>query len=110
MLLQSDLAGERSQFAAENKTASERTFVRFFSTKHESLRITVGRWLPKETPIRSAPPAGRHLPHPDHKERFTMMGVLLIFLSGKNEMHRGPSFCCGMLLRFTDSQGAERPT
>nr|VDD25159.1 unnamed protein product [Brassica rapa] len=29
MLLQSDLAGERSQFAAENKTASERTFVRF---------------------------------------------------------------------------------
>lgn len=55
-LLQSDLAGERSQFAAENKTASERTFVRFFSTKHGSLRITVGRWLPKETPIRSAPP------------------------------------------------------
>lgn len=79
--LQSDLAGERSQFAAENKTASERTFVRFFSTKHGSLRITVGRWLPKETPIRSAPPAGRHLPHPDHKERFTMMGVLLfVFL------------------------------
>ena len=77
ILLQSDLAGERSQFAAENKTASERTFVRFFSTKHGSLRITVGRWLPKETPIRSAPPAGRHLPHPDHKERFTMMGVLL---------------------------------
>lgn len=58
MLLQSDLAGERSQFAAENKTASERTFVRFFSTKHESLRITVGRWLPKETPIRSAPRLG----------------------------------------------------
>lgn len=55
MLLQSDLAGERSQFAAENKTTSERTFVRFFSTKHGSLRITVGRWLPKETPIRSAP-------------------------------------------------------
>jgi len=55
ILLQSDLAGERSQFAAENKTASERTFVRFFSTKHESLRITVGQWLPKETPIRSAP-------------------------------------------------------
>ncbi|XP_075515539.1 LOW QUALITY PROTEIN: uncharacterized protein LOC142550185 [Primulina tabacum] len=53
-LLQSDLAGERSQFATENKTASERTFVRFFSTKHGSLRITVGRWLPKETPIRSA--------------------------------------------------------
>lgn len=52
---QSDLAGERSQFAAENKTTSERTFVRFFSTKHGSLRITVGRWLPKETPIRSAP-------------------------------------------------------
>jgi len=51
MLLQSDLAGEQSQFATENKTASERTFVRFFSTKHESLRITVGRWLPKETPI-----------------------------------------------------------
>ncbi|KAB2048195.1 hypothetical protein ES319_A13G098200v1 [Gossypium barbadense] len=50
--------GERSQFAAENKTASERTFVRFFSTKHESLRITVGRWLPKETPIRSAPRLG----------------------------------------------------
>ncbi|CAK9164304.1 unnamed protein product [Ilex paraguariensis] len=46
---------ERSQFATENKTASERTFVRFFSTKHGSLRITVGRWLPKETPIRSAP-------------------------------------------------------
>ncbi|KAH0988158.1 hypothetical protein GBA52_015335 [Prunus armeniaca] len=79
-LLQSDLAGERSQFAAENKTASERTFVRFFSTKHGSLRITVGRWLPKETPIRSAPPAGRHLPHPDHKERFTMMGLLLLLL------------------------------
>ena len=110
ILLQSDLAGERSQFAAENKTASERTFVRFFSTKHGSLRITVGRWLPKETPIRSAPPAGRHLPHPDHKERFTMMGVLLFFPSGKNEIHRGPSFCCGMLLRFTDSQGASGPT
>uniref|UniRef100_A0A0D3BFV5 Uncharacterized protein n=1 Tax=Brassica oleracea var. oleracea TaxID=109376 RepID=A0A0D3BFV5_BRAOL len=58
MLLQSDLAGERSQFAAENKTASERTFVHFFSTKHGSLRITVGRWLPKETPIRSAPRLG----------------------------------------------------
>lgn len=58
MLLQSDLAGERFQFAAENKTASERTFVRFFSTKHGSLRITVGRWLPKETPIRSAPRLG----------------------------------------------------
>ncbi|KAI9078675.1 hypothetical protein K1719_039355 [Acacia pycnantha] len=43
-LLQSDLAGERSQFAAENKTASERTFVRFFSTKHGSLRITVGHY------------------------------------------------------------------
>uniref|UniRef100_A0A5C7GQF6 Uncharacterized protein n=1 Tax=Acer yangbiense TaxID=1000413 RepID=A0A5C7GQF6_9ROSI len=42
ILLQSDLAGERSQFAAENKTASERTFLRFFSTKHGSLRITVG--------------------------------------------------------------------
>ncbi|KAF5767746.1 hypothetical protein HanXRQr2_Chr14g0628311 [Helianthus annuus] len=79
MLLQSDLAGERSQFATENKTASERTFVRFFSTKHGSLRITVGRWLPKETPIRSAPPAGRHLPHPDHKERFTMMGGTSFF-------------------------------
>ncbi|CAK9184469.1 unnamed protein product [Ilex paraguariensis] len=49
------MASERSQFATENKTASERTFVRFFSTKHGSLRITVGRWLPKETPIRSAP-------------------------------------------------------
>ncbi|GJR92478.1 hypothetical protein Tco_0264652 [Tanacetum coccineum] len=58
MLLQSDLAGERSQFATENKTTSERTFVRFFSTKHGSLRITVGRWLPKETPIRSAPRLG----------------------------------------------------
>ena len=58
MLLQSDLAGERSQFAAENKTASERTFVRFFSTKHGSLRITVGRWLPKETLIRSVPRLG----------------------------------------------------
>ncbi|KAF5789250.1 hypothetical protein HanXRQr2_Chr09g0368931 [Helianthus annuus] len=79
MLLQSDQAGERSQFATENKTASERTFVRFFSTKHGSLRITVGRWLPKETPIRSAPPAGRHLPHPDHKERFTMMGGYFFF-------------------------------
>ncbi|KAI5566984.1 hypothetical protein BDE02_13G058000 [Populus trichocarpa] len=43
---------------AENKTASERTFVRFFSTKHGSLRITVGRWIPKETPIRSAPRLG----------------------------------------------------
>nr|CAB3504466.1 unnamed protein product [Digitaria exilis] len=52
------LAGERSQSAAENKTASERTFVRFFSTKHRSLRRTVGRWLPKETPIRSAPRLG----------------------------------------------------
>ncbi|XP_063949852.1 uncharacterized protein LOC135152710 [Daucus carota subsp. sativus] len=58
MLLQSDLAGKRSQFATENKTASERTFVRVFSTKHGSLRITVGRWLPKETPIRSAPRLG----------------------------------------------------
>nr|KAJ0203331.1 hypothetical protein LSAT_V11C500235070 [Lactuca sativa] len=58
MLLQSDLAGERSQFATENKTASERTFVRFFSTKHGILRITVGRSLPKETPIRSAPRLG----------------------------------------------------
>ncbi|TYJ00678.1 hypothetical protein E1A91_A13G102200v1 [Gossypium mustelinum] len=48
----------RRWFAAENKIASERTFVRFFSTKHESLRITVGRWLPKETPIRSAPRLG----------------------------------------------------
>ncbi|XAR51025.1 hypothetical protein NMG60_11005523 [Bertholletia excelsa] len=48
----------RIWFATENKTASERTFVRFFSTKHESLRITVGRWLPKETPIRSAPRLG----------------------------------------------------
>lgn len=56
--LQSDLAGERSQFATENKTASERTFLRFFSTKHESVRRTVGRWLPKETPIRSAPCLG----------------------------------------------------
>nr|GFA98377.1 hypothetical protein HannXRQ_Chr08g0236081 [Tanacetum cinerariifolium] len=90
---QSDLAGERSQFTTKNKTEIERTFVRFFSTKHRSLRITVVRWLPKETPIRSAPPAGRHLPHPDHKERFTMMGVLLFFPSEKNEMHRGPSFC-----------------
>ncbi|KAL3526268.1 hypothetical protein ACH5RR_010924 [Cinchona calisaya] len=62
ILLQFDLAGEQSQFATENKTASERTFVRFFSTKHESLRITVGRWLPKETPIRSAPrPGGIYL-------------------------------------------------
>ncbi|KAJ0805255.1 hypothetical protein HanPI659440_Chr02g0047751 [Helianthus annuus] len=56
MLLQFDLAGKRSQFPTENKTASERTFVRFFSTKHASLRINVDRWLPKETPIRSAPP------------------------------------------------------
>ncbi|XP_070035633.1 uncharacterized protein [Nicotiana tomentosiformis] len=55
ILLQSDLAGERSQFTTENKTTSERTFVRFFSTKHRNLRITVGRWLPKETPIRSSP-------------------------------------------------------
>ncbi|KAJ9705597.1 hypothetical protein PVL29_003590 [Vitis rotundifolia] len=58
MLLQSDLVGERSQFATENKTASERTFVCFFSTKHGSLRITVGRWLPKETLIQSAPRLG----------------------------------------------------
>lgn len=110
MLLQSDLAGERSQSAAENKTASERTLVRFFSTKHGSLRITVGRWLPKETPIRSAPPAGRHLPHPDHKERFTMMGgkVLLLFFSVPERMKciGDHPFFCGMLLRFTDSQGA----
>ncbi|PWA77538.1 transposon protein [Artemisia annua] len=43
---QSDLAGERSQFATENKTASERTFVRFFSTKPRSLRITMERqWM-----------------------------------------------------------------
>lgn len=34
-----------------------------------------------------------------------MMGGTF-FPSGKNEMHRGPSFCCGMLLRFTDSQAA----
>jgi hypothetical protein len=40
-----------------------------------------------------------------------MMGVLFDFFpSRKNEMHRGPSFCCGMLLRFTDSQGASGPT
>ncbi|KAA3486917.1 hypothetical protein EPI10_030785 [Gossypium australe] len=58
MLFQSDLAGERSQFTAENKTARERNFARFFSTKHKSLRITVGRWLPKETLIRSAPRLG----------------------------------------------------
>ncbi|XP_066347634.1 LOW QUALITY PROTEIN: uncharacterized protein [Miscanthus floridulus] len=61
MLLQlfsEGLAGERSQSAVENKTASERTFVRFFSTKHRSLRRTVGWWLPKETPIRSAPRLG----------------------------------------------------
>nr|GEW37012.1 hypothetical protein [Tanacetum cinerariifolium] len=34
-----------------------------------------------------------HLPHPDYKERFTMMGGTSFFPSGKNEMHRGPSFC-----------------
>ncbi|XP_073107219.1 LOW QUALITY PROTEIN: uncharacterized protein [Elaeis guineensis] len=42
MLLQlssEGLAGERSQSAAENKTASERTFVRFFSTKKVFSRI-----------------------------------------------------------------------
>ncbi|KAL3498305.1 hypothetical protein ACH5RR_041037 [Cinchona calisaya] len=62
ILLQSDLAGQQSQFATENKTASEHTFVRFFSTKHGSLRITVGRWLPKETLIQSAPrPGGIYL-------------------------------------------------
>lgn len=55
MLLRSDLAGEQSQSAAENRTASERTFVRSGGpTEHGSLGITVGRWLPKETPIRSA--------------------------------------------------------
>ncbi|GKE18549.1 hypothetical protein Tco_1426126 [Tanacetum coccineum] len=59
MLLQSDLAGERSQFATENKTASERTFVRFFSTKHESLRITVG--LNREQRLLSAAVAARIL-------------------------------------------------
>lgn len=32
------------------------------------------------------------------------------FPSGKNEMHRGPSFCCGMLFKFTDSKGASGPT
>nr|YP_009380838.1 hypothetical protein AEK19_MT0444 [Utricularia reniformis]ART30708.1 hypothetical protein AEK19_MT0444 [Utricularia reniformis] len=72
-------------------TASERTFVRFFFTKHGSVRNTVGRWLPKETPIRSASRLGKTIaPHPDHKERFTMMGVLFFIPSGKNEMHRGP--------------------
>jgi len=39
-----------------------------------------------------------------------MWGTYFIFPSGKNEMRRGPSFCCGMLLRFTDSQGASGPT
>nr|XP_009618249.1 uncharacterized protein LOC104110450 [Nicotiana tomentosiformis]XP_016515395.1 PREDICTED: uncharacterized protein LOC107832096 [Nicotiana tabacum] len=58
ILRKSDLASERSQFVTENKTASERTFVRFFSTKHESLRITVGWWIPKETLIQSAPRLG----------------------------------------------------
>ncbi|CAN6440313.1 unnamed protein product [Victoria cruziana] len=77
MFLQSDLAGERSQSAAENKIASEHTFVCFFSTKHGSVRITVGRWLPKETLLRST-----------------------------SRLGGGPSFdFFGMLLRFTDSQG-----
>lgn len=105
MLLQSDLAGERSQFAAENKTASERTFVRFFSTKHGSLRITVGRWLPKETPIRSAPRLEGIFLIPITRRGSPWWGVLF-FPSGKKEMHRGPSFCCGMLFQFTDSKGA----
>ncbi|KAI5672935.1 hypothetical protein M9H77_13299 [Catharanthus roseus] len=68
-------SGERSQFATENKTVSERTFFRFFSTKHRSLRITLGRYLT----------------HPENKESFTMMGVPF-FPSGKNEMNRGPFF------------------
>ncbi|CAN6453632.1 unnamed protein product [Victoria cruziana] len=90
MLLQSDLASERSQSVAENKTASERTFVRFFSTKHGSVRITVGRWLPKETPLRSASRLG---------------GIYLIPITRRG-MKGGPSFdFFGMLFRFTDSQG-----
>lgn len=109
MLLQSDLAGERSQFAAENKTTSERTFVRFFSTKHGSLRITVGRWLPKETPIRSAlfnylknSNNGRHLSHHDHKERFTMMGGYSIFLPERKKCIRDHPFvaACSSNLRI----------
>ncbi|CAI9284974.1 unnamed protein product [Lactuca saligna] len=59
MLLQSNLAGERSQFATENKTASEHTFVHLFSTKHINLRITVGWWLPKETSINPPSPPPR---------------------------------------------------
>lgn len=39
-----------------------------------------------------------------------MMGGTFFFPSGKNEMHRGPSFCCGMLFIFTDSEGASGPT
>ena len=83
ILLQSDLAGEQSQFATENKTASERTFVRFFSTKHGSLRITVGRWLPKETPIRSAPRPGGIYLIPITRRGSLWWGVLFFSLSDK---------------------------
>lgn len=83
ILLQSDLAGEQSQFATENKTATERTFVRFFVTKHGSLRIIVGRWLPKETPIWSAPRLGGIYLIPITRRGLLWWGVLF-FPSGKN--------------------------
>ncbi|KAI5676166.1 hypothetical protein M9H77_07116 [Catharanthus roseus] len=57
-LLQFELASERSQFAIENKTGSERTFRSSYLRK---LRF-------------DSLPAGRHLSPPDYKERFTMMG------------------------------------
>ena len=111
ILLQSDLAGKRSQFTVENKTTSERTFDRFFSTKHRSLRIIVGQWLPKETLIQSAPWLGGIYLIPITRRGSPRWGYFFFFFpSKKNEMHRGPSFCCGMLLRFTDLHGASGPT
>lgn len=104
-LILEGLAGERSQSAAENKTASERTFVRFFSTKRRSLRITVGRWLPKETLIRSAPRLGGIYLIPITRRGSPWWGVRYLnsFCSGKNEMHRGPSFffaACSQIYGF----------
>ncbi|KAK2658105.1 hypothetical protein Ddye_011157 [Dipteronia dyeriana] len=84
ILLQSDIASERSQFAAENKTSIECTFIRFFSTKHKNLRITVGRWLPKETPIRSAPSWEAFTSSRSQGEVHHDGGLLFFFPSGKN--------------------------
>ena len=53
MLLRSDPAGEQSQSAAE-ETASVPLFASSPPSTGVWVGITVGRWLPEETPIRSA--------------------------------------------------------